>query len=681
LLLFITALACQTAFAFEQTIEGGSDPELGSITYIADRELVAGGTVSITASYVTGVDWMPGSAISFSEHWLQRSGLQTSSSEADGYVNLVTRIEGVQFEIGEVTREGVHGGLDSIVSVPVFRVTEGLIPAGTTLAFAIGNLTLPKIALQQFALAAYIRRNESAPFTLLTGNSLLVQAGRLERLSLRADSLAQPGEEVGLWLRLEDQFGNLAADRTVSLDLLVNGTFRNRLSVQSAVQVIRGVKFDLPGVYRIDIRSGGGGLKTTSNPILVSNRQEQILWANIGAHSNRSDGSQTFDELLDRQQGRYDLTVPADHEFDPTQQGDVVAIHDDKDSVIRFANPDGRQISAALAESPTVLKYQNPDELRLTQIVSDDSVYIWMGESVASRGYETGFIAIDHSHQYPGGSTETFTGIITLPGQTWFDALAAGQTYVSVGEMITLLVDHRALATTEVRVPGVEVIAGSPIEYIALIKNGTVIASRSEPDDSGQLFTLSVSSSSEPYSGLNSQPRNGREWIGYVATRDSPVQVAPGAGWLTRQSSHQRIDFLTRTHGDSRRLNLTLTEPTADTVLEIGLAAVVEDAAWIPVDRLPQKIAAQRFLIPLGEMQQGAVRSFGVAGYNDRLEVTPSLVAGETQTKFSYADSTSPRIGDYYYFFVRLTSGAFAYSSPVFVELNSIGISNKFQNR
>ena len=31
-------------------------------------------------------------------------------------------------------------------------------------------------------------------------------------------------------------------------------------------------------------------------------------------------------------------------------------------------------------------------------------------------------------------------------------------------------------------------------------------------------------------------------------------------------------------------MKFTLTTPTPDTVLEIGLASVVEDAAWIPVD-------------------------------------------------------------------------------------------------
>ena len=108
-------------------------------------------------------------------------------------------------------------------------------------------------------------------------------------------------------------------------------------------------------------------------------------------------------------------------------------------------------------------------------------------------------------------------------------------------------------------------------------------------------------------------------------------------------------------------------EPT-DTVLEIGLAEVFEDTAWLPLDRLPQRMPAVLYQIPLSEIQRGTMRENQVRGYADRLEIKPATQALGSEVSFSFTDSSAPRLGDYYYFKVELVNGGYAYSSPAFVE-------------
>nr|MCS5572331.1 hypothetical protein [Pseudomonadales bacterium] len=213
----------------------------------------------------------------------------------------------------------------------------------------------------------------------------------------------------------------------------------------------------------------------------------------------------------------------------------------------------------------------------------------------------------------------------------------------------------------------------SPIESIELFKNGVEFMRHTAGINDESVYTLVVTSKNQPLSGLEAKPRNRREWIGFLATRDTDIEPeASRRDWRLRRAHDKRFDFLTWLHGGSRRLNFKFEKPTPDTVLEVGLASIIEDAAWLPADRSPQLIPSQHFLVPLHEMQQGAVREFDVAGYRDRIEVGPAVQPGEKDVRHNFVDTSAPRIGDYYYVKTVLTNGAYAYSSPIFVEKGSV---------
>ena len=104
--------------------------------------------------------------------------------------------------------------------------------------------------------------------------------------------------------------------------------------------------------------------------------------------------------------------------------------------------------------------------------------------------------------------------------------------------------------------------------------------------------------------------------------------------------------------------------PDEDTLLEIALASGFEDAAWLPADRLPHPIPAQRFMVALAELSGGAEREINIGGYRDRVKLALESAIGQKSVSFSYRDETPGTPGDYYYFEVVLQDGSTALTSP-----------------
>lgn len=650
----------------------------GQFTISYESSANAGGRVALSGKLTSSVALNTGSTVCLAPHWRQAAGLQNDSPNETDYVEVLLNVPDASFETSDEQFAGLHGALESIRQVPCFELTSGSLPANTVIQFRMNQVRLPEVTTDAYEIAAYLREGSHLPFQHVPGNKLDVTPGPAERLVVNASAQANPGDEIELWVRIEDRFGNLAADRQSSLDLLVNGVYRNRVNVTASVERIEGVRFELPGIYQIELRTGGGGLRAISNPIVVDEAKEQVVWLDLGRTTSLSDGNISRERYLQANRGRFDQIITADHDEYP----DIVDSTISAGFSAKWHSATGERtgsflslgqnplMTVALAEKPTDFREMNAEKLRLVQVASNQSDYLWMGELAASLGYRVGFVAISHSHLYPAREKPAYTAVVIKQGQAFSEALLKGQTYVAMGERVLLREAHKNFELNGDRTLNLEVISGSTVSAITLIKNGAVLKTQRPTALDDGLFTLLVQASSEPLSSFESRPRNGREWIGYVAARDTTLETqAANEDWLIRRSNDAtRLDFLTYTHGQKRQINFLLNEPTPDTVLEIGLAPVFEDAAWLPVDRLPQEIPAQRFLLSLSEIQQGARRQFEVGGYMDSVEIRPASGSGQQQTAFTFTDASRPRIGDYYYFIVALSSGAYAYTSPVFVE-------------
>ena len=155
--------------------------------------------------------------------------------------------------------------------------------------------------------------------------------------------------------------------------------------------------------------------------------------------------------------------------------------------------------------------------------------------------------------------------------------------------------------------------------------------------------------------------------MGRIKTSSGSLTANKKNGWTVKQVGPDTVEFFTETHGLVKVLPFEITNFSPETEIEILIAEGVESPNWLPVDRLPSQTPQDRFVISLGEMNSGALRTTRVNGYDDRVNVLPRRRALGRVVTHSYLDRSVPRLGDYYHFMARDESGAIAVSSPIFV--------------
>ncbi len=698
-----------------QSAARSSSDSIGNATLMINGQRQAGAEVNARLSLKLNQSIEPGDQLIIGQHWTELVRLQNDQPDELAYI---TADESQNFQPTFVPLDGPFGGLESLAQTVAFNVSESAVPAGETISFAIKSLVLPETATSYYQLRVYLQLKtavsrldsvgstltipggeealnsvtkavgtraaspgaegfgESA-FSFVETRPLQIQPAAFSRLSVSAQSLVSPGEAVSVRFEMQDQFGNRVQDRPISLDLLVNGTFRQRVETSTALHEIDGVRFEVPGVYQLELRSGGGGIRALSNSIRVSPTPDRILWADLGEASRATHGlhsPESFSEPL----VQYDLRLPAesigDSAASPLPGTDAVSGRIDllpgsDGPRMVFQNVEGRDVTVALAEKPTDLRYATPNSLQLVQVVAGGSLHRWMGDRVAGQGFRVGFVGSNHSFQYPGHYPAVYTGVRINRGQNWFDAFHRGKTWVSVGSKIEVQTASE-IPLAPVRELSISVTAPESIVSVALFKNGAQIAELIKGEPNSAMVALDLWSDSRPFSPLKTKPRNAREWIGYLATRDGSLgdAVVTPDGWQTRLDANlQRLDFFTRTHGIEKTLVVPVNSLTEDTIVEIGLAEVLEDAAWLPRDRLPASIRGRNILISAAELDETARAELEVNGYRDSLTLRRLPGGLVRQGDFRFQDSATPRMGDYYYYIVRLIDGSYAISSPIYL--------------
>jgi hypothetical protein len=212
-----------------------------------------------------------------------------------------------------------------------------------------------------------------------------------------------------------------------------------------------------------------------------------------------------------------------------------------------------------------------------------------------------------------------------------------------------------------------------PIDRIELLKNGQVIETRSTMAADSNVLKVSMRSSSMPIKNQRDRPRNGREWIGFVRTKDRLDLVgAPGFRNSKRQAIAQngsnRVDFITWTHGGWSSFYVALGEGDDDGVVELNLRAGREDADIPTVLREPAVTPATRQMIPLFDLGDGPViRSIPVSGYTDEVRFERVNFEADDYVEFQFSDISPFALEDYYYIRVIQHDDHVAWTSPVFV--------------
>lgn len=685
------------------------------------RDFRVGETVSITQTFRPSRSMAPGAALLVARHWMYPISLQNVDPNAPNFVS-VSAGGAVEFSSSRVAQGGLYGGLYARHPSPVFEVAAGRLSSGDAVTIRYRNLQLPRSALNAVSLPVFVRFESNGHWFHVPGPAFAVAAGRATGLTAIAPASVAQGEETRLLLRLTDDYGNIAAGRQPSLEILVDGEFETRVDAGNDPVPVVSLNLRDLGRHRIEVRSAGGGLRSAVDVDVVARLPYRVDWMELHAHSSRSDALPSDVEATGRLVGLVDETLVVEHDaclsasawqtrsrssLDGFVRGAALrsgghqvvlsrAPFEFRESPrLRFPTPGSLRsgldpadvIMIALAEVPADPRVLDPNLLALVEIKSGSGTFEWYGNRLARRGYRVGFTGSStaHDHQWGRPISAGRTAVMRKGDDTTFDALRAGRTWVTSGPHIFLDVvvndadpGARVEAAESRQIRG-RVRGTAPIERVELVRNGEVIATREYLHDPDSV-TLKVSFESDtaPLAGQHDYPRNGREWIGFVSVSGAEVVSVdtPGFRNAERQAAainpgeRNRVDFITWTRGQPSGFLIDMESEAEDVSFEVVLSSGIEDLDFLPRTRRPAEIPPVRMVTDIAELLSGRVdRRYLVAGYED--VVTLDLVdpdrEGANDVAFTFNDRRTYGDGDWYYIRVRQIDDHMAWSSPVWV--------------
>ncbi len=689
-------------YAKELSILEDDPGQLGSARLSLSKLAVVGEEVEITQTITIGMPLTVGAGILVTKHWQHNIRLQVNDPGRPNYIWIEAGNPEVKFAAEGVTRRGKYGSPYGLVELPLFVITAGQLQPGDRVIVHYGSrsngITLPTSAAERYAFPLYFQQTPQGHFFSVPVEHFPIQPGKVSQLGVYTPSLLSAGEYFSLMVRAEDQYGNLSQGVVPSLDMLVDGVYKQRIaSTDNPLLRIDGLVFSEEGQHIISVRSGGGGLIGTSNAILVERQKEfSILWANLNAHSALSDGLRSPEELRSESSGEYDVILIADHDsYLPEDSSGIPAslVARRVDLPLKsgghssWINPVQR---IALPEVPA--DHRVARGTILTEIFSGVSSYEWFGNAYANKGYRVGFTASPSAH-IPSRDDAAKTAIIVLSDETWQEALGARRTFVSSGPRSVLKVRVNGaypgarVPLAERRVIAGEVYALNGVDDIQLLRNGIVIDKlrQASSENSAIAVKISLHSTSEPFSPGFDLPRNGREWLGFLKVKGAKISSvsAPGfdnqsrAAVAINPSDPQRVDFIAWTHGNERSMVLLLEDPFteddrddsgADINFEISMKEGFEDVHLLADTRKPSPIPPVHLSFSLSDIQgEAGKRHIKINGVSDTITYEVIENKRPDHQTFSFVDTRRSGAGDYYYVRVKLADDNLLISSPVYV--------------
>ncbi len=674
------------------------NPEwLGTTTMEASGPLIVGERVALIQRYKVGMPLSVGTRLLAATHWSSGLRLQADNAKAPDFVSIRSSNAEVEFKAGGLSRTGLYGSYYGLARVPYFEVIAGELSPEDIVEINYGQnrsgFVLP-VRSGRFSLPLFLALPDTNHFMAVPVPSRRLEAGASARLVVDAPSLLHSNQNFDLKIRSEDSHGNLSEGGRVSLDIIVDGVYQQRLDAsRQATAVISDMR--LPeGSHTITARSGGGGLTGESNPILVDNNQElQLSWLNLHNHSDSSDGTRSKALILAEGFALFDVQLITDHDsYLPGLKGaretDLPMKLGGHYAVIQ----DNPLTQMALAEIPS--DHRVLSRALLAEVLTGASGHEWLGKYFADQGYRIGFTATPTSHVSPGEVLPR-TAVLRLAGQSWQEAIQDRRTYVTSGSKAILLVkvngNHpgsRIRHTPRRQVTGV-IVSSEGLADVSLIRNGQVIDQKNFNGAIGEIESvadrdvtelhvkISVASDSAPLKPGFDLPRNGRQWLGYLNVQGAKTATIESSGFsrLNRSAiainpgDDSRVDFITWTHGTSSSFTIKLSQMNGEDIsLEMHIKEGFEDVSLLPEERTPRPTPDAHQHVTMTELLEGVVtRIINVDGYADTISYELVTDRQSNQETFSFVDNRPHGIGDYYYVKVRQTDDKVIWSSPVYV--------------
>ena len=683
-------------------------------------------------------------------------GFQTDDETADNYISIASSKASVRFSRSALPMGGMHGGFRRATDTLVFRVTSGRLTEGDTVTITYGDMTggsrgllMPTFSSDRMPLPIYVDFDGSDLPVSLPIRPIEIVGSEVAGVHGFAPSVVATGEAFTLTVRAEDQFYNRATGPIPGWHVLVNGELFAEIPPGGNLATLPNLRFDAPGVYRIEIRSTDGDVTGTANPVLVEDAPpRRIYWGDTHGHSGFAEGVGSPDRFMTwaRDDAGLDYVVHSEHDIWTddyewgvlidnvrrfSREGEFVAFLGYEWTIqniqgghhnVLFRTADGRRrvpgrefgtlsglyqglrahhepedvIVIPHAHQAGDYRLSDPALQPLVEIMSQHGTFEWFGRSYLAQGHQVGFIAASDNHLSQPGYTAPQRGGLaqrgglgavrasTLTRDALFDAMRDRAIYATTGERMILdvLVNGAEMGTRTAfaeqrRITG-RVIGTAPVANIAVIKNGKEIWRRDYLTDttgrnvSGGDFMLEFESPSAPYHPQDN-PRGWRWWWGEIEVDGATVASVDAMDFGNRETEGvdltdgSSIAFRTHTRGGTSAMKLKLEDVRRPASLTVRLREGLEFGGGPPRFRFHKSVPAAEVVLPLRELEQGAVtRTLEFDGYADTVTLRRIVADGETDVSFEVEDQ-GQRQGDYYYVRVVQANDAIAWSSPVWV--------------
>lgn len=407
-----------------------------------------------------------GGVVMLARQFMSDSGRwQANNPRGDNYVSIRASRTGARFMPDRIRLAGMHGGFRSAVNQLAFRLDGASLREGDTLTITYGDTSgggrgfrMQSFSNDAAALPIYIQFRPDDIFFSLPLPTYEVVGGEFNAVHGFVPSVVGIGEAVDVRVRAEDRYYNRATGAIPALEVLLNGEPHSRLAGGSeAIQVISGVKFNAPGVYRFSFRAGGKEAGASDPILALENPEWRLYWGETHGHCGFAEGQGTPDGFFTfgRDDARLDFLTLSEHDIwmddyewkvlneaagKYTEEGKFIvfpgyewtstrALGGHHNVFFRRTGFDrvGVQSAPHLTDLYVQLhsKYEhedvliiphahqaadwrmsNPDLERLVEIMSMHGTFEWFGNHYLERGHEVGFIAASDDHlSHPGYST------------------------------------------------------------------------------------------------------------------------------------------------------------------------------------------------------------------------------------------------------------------------------------
>ena len=423
---------------------------------------------TIRQTYTMGTrDILPGGGFVLSRHFMANFGrYQTEDPAADNHISIASSNPNVRFSRSSVSQRGMHGGFRSATDTLTFRVASGRLTQGDTVTITYGDtagggrgLLMPDFSSDRMPLPLYLVFDDSGLLISLPIQPIRIAGSSAAGVHGFAPSVVAVGEPFELSVRAEDRYYNRATTGVPGWEVFVNGEpYADIEAGGEAIQVLKGLSFEAPGIYRFSFQSKDGTIEGTANPILVEeNPVRRIYWGDTHGHSGFAEGIGTPDRFMvwARNDARLDYVTHSEHDIwmddfewnvladnvrRYSKEGEFIAFLGYEWTIrnyqgghhnVLFRTPDERRRIPAQEFGTLSLLYQglrthhDPEDVvviphahqsgdyrlndpmlePLVEIMSQHGTFEWFGRMYLSHGHQVGFTAASDNHLSQPGYT------------------------------------------------------------------------------------------------------------------------------------------------------------------------------------------------------------------------------------------------------------------------------------